>query len=172
MNEDTNRSRNILIGVVVVIIIVLVAIFFIRRNQDSSSNLVNKNIPFPTPISSFQQSLQNNFGITIPSAATKADLVDVTGGGQVGLVTLEKSNGQNSYTVIANLEDPNRGYFYQAWLVNGNETISLGKLSIAKGGWLTNFNSSKDLSDHKKVWVTLERSDDSTPEKHILEGSF
>ena len=29
-----------------------------------------------------------------------------------------------------------------------------------------------DLSDHKKVWITMEKLDDKTPEKHILEGSF
>src|SRR6266404_3857775 len=174
MESGSNRSRNILIGVVVIIIIILSAIFLIRRAQSSNQNSLN--LPTFTPISQFQQQLQTNFGIKVPASAVKADLVDINRGNQMGLVTLDKSNGQNVYTVIANLNDPSSGYFYQAWLINDStktaDIISLGKLNLAKGGWLVNYSSIKDLSDHKKVWVTLEKIADNTPEKHILEGSF
>jgi hypothetical protein len=90
----------------------------------------------------------------------------------MGLATLENQNGKFVYTVIANLEDPTPGYFYQAWIVNGKDNVSLGQLSVEKGGWITNFTSSKDLSDHKTIWITLERANDNIPEMHILEGSF
>lgn len=168
MNKD--KTRDVLVGVAVLIIFILIAIFLIRRNPNTSVSDLNS--PLPTPVSAFQQNLQNNFGITVPSSALKSDLKDVTGANQIGLVTLDKTSGNNIYTVIANLENPASGYFYQAWLVNGNDTISLGKLVVAKGGWLVNYTTSKDLSDHKSVWVTLEKTNDNTPEKHILEGSF
>jgi hypothetical protein len=171
MDNTSYRSRNILVGVVVVIILILIAIFVIRRSQEAA-NLLKVNTHLPTPVSQFQQSLQDNFGITVPPTAIKSDLKDVSGGSQMGLATVDKQNSQNTYTVIANLEDPTSGYFYEAWLVNGTDTIPLGKLNVAKGGWLINYSSSKDVSDHKTVWITLEKVDDNTPEKHILEGSF
>jgi len=167
---NTNKTKNVLIGVVFFIILILVAIFLINRHQNAL-NEANSS-PLPTPVSAFEQQLKDNFGITVPDTAVKADLKDVTGNNQVGLVTENKVNSQNDYTVIANLEDPTPGYFYEAWLVNGNDTVSLGMLSVAKGGWLVDYTTSKDLSDHKTVWVTLERYNDNTPEKHILEGSF
>ncbi len=166
--DSTDRSRNILIGAVVLIIIVLVVIFVARRKGANSPI----NTPLPTPVSSFEKDLQNNFGITVPDNAVKADLTDVSGGNQMGLATEENQNGSYSYTVMANLEDPVPGYFYQAWLVKDNSFVSLGKLELEKGGWLVNLTTKENLSDHKKVWVTLEKIFDNSPEKHILEGSF
>lgn len=167
---NSNRTRDIIVGAAVIIILILIAVYFIRRGQSAVST--GNNTPLPTPVTSYEQDLQNNFGITVPNGASTANLKDVNGGNQIGLATLDKSNGQNAYTILANLEDPAPGYFYQAWIVNGNDTISLGKLSVAKAGWLVNFNSSKDLSDKKTVWITLEKVNDNTPEKHILEGTF
>jgi hypothetical protein len=166
--ESSDRSRNILIGAVVLIIIVLVIIFVVRRRGTTTP----VNSPLPTPVSSFEKDLQNNFGITVPDNAIKADLSDVSGGNQMGLATDEIQNSSHSYTVMANLDDPAVGYFYQAWLVKDNSFISLGKLELEKGGWLVNLTTKENLSDHKKVWVTLEKTFDMTPEKHILEGSF
>lgn len=168
MNRE-DRTRNILIGIVLVIIIILLAIFLLRRRNE---NIIKVNSPLPTPVSQFQEDLQNNFGITVPTSAVKGDLKDVSGGNQMGLVTLDKVGNQNQYTVIANLADPLPGYFYEAWLVNGNDYVGLGKLVTAKGGWIVNYSTGRDLSDHKTVWVTLEKVNDNTPEKHILEGSF
>jgi hypothetical protein len=164
-----NKRREILTGIAIFIIFFLVAVFLIRRHQDA---VITVESPLPTSVSLYQQQLQNNFGITVPDNAKKADLKDVSGANQMGLATLENQNGKFVYTVIANLEDPTPGYFYQAWIVNGKDNVSLGQLSVEKGGWITNFTSSKDLSDHKTIWITLERANDNIPEMHILEGSF
>ncbi|SRR5258708_7551801 len=169
MSKD--KRRDTLIGLAVAIVIILVVIFLVRRHQEAINSVVVSS-PIPTPVSVYQQQLKDNFGIVVPDTAVKADLKDVSGGSQMGLATLDKQNGQNVYTILANLDDPATGYFYQAWLVNGNNVISLGQLNIEKGGWLVNYSTLKDLSDHKNVWVTLERVNDNTPEKHILEGSF
>lgn len=174
--ERENRGRNILITAVIFIITVLIVIFLIRRSRNT--NNLSLNPILPTPTSNFQQELKDNFGIVVPTNATKIDLNDVSGGNQIGLATLDKENNQNVYSVIANLEDPTSGYFYQAWLVRGSvgdanyDLVSLGKLYLAKGGWMTSYTTTKDLSDHKTIWVTSEKTFDSAPEKHILEGSF
>lgn len=168
--EPTDRTRNVLIGVVFVIVIILVTIFLVRRR--GSEKLITVNSPLPTPVSTFQENLKENFGITVPVSATKADLHDVSGGNQAGIVTKDSENGQSVYTVIANLEDPNPGYFYQAWVVKDSDYVSLGKLELAKGGWMVTLRTSRDLSDHKTVWVTQEKTFDNVPEKHVLEGSF
>ncbi|HWA52379.1 MAG TPA: anti-sigma factor [Patescibacteria group bacterium] len=168
--QNTSSTRNILVGVVVIIIVILFAVFLIRRNQ--TNNLINTNSALPTPVATFNPTLPNNFGITVPSGATTANLHDVTGSNQMGLATLDTSNGLNKYTIVANLNDPSAGYFYQAWLVNGTNYISLGKLSVTKAGYLLNYNSPVNISDHKVVWITLEKVFDATPETHVLEGSF
>lgn len=166
MRED--NQRNILIGIAVIIIIILLVIFLVRRRQQSP--LITVNSPLPTPTTSFEDNLQNNFGITVPTNATRADLKDVTGKNQMGLLTIDKENGQSKYTVIANLEEPAGGSFYQAWLVNGTNRISLGKLSVAKAGWMVNYDTATDLSSYKTIWITLEKVNDANPETHILEG--
>jgi len=50
--------------------------------------------------------------------------------------------------------------------------ISTGRLTLAKGGYMLEFESSRDYSEYSEVVVTLEAVDDKKPEKHILEGSF
>src|SRR5258708_2021171 len=115
----TNRSRNILAGIVLVIIIILIIIFLIRNRENPKIVVNNSPLPFPSATSSYEGQLQNNFGITVPSTAIKADLRDGSGGNQMGLVTLDKENEQNVYTVLANLEEPVSGYFYEGWLVRG-----------------------------------------------------
>lgn len=174
--ERENRGRNILIIAVIFIVIILVIIFLIRRNRNA--NTLSLNSALPTPTSNYQQELKDNFGIVLPTNAIKADLKDVNGGNQMGLATKDLENGQSSYAIIANLEDPATGNFYQAWLIRGKEgdtdydLVSLGKLYLAKGGWMVTYTTGKDLSDHKTVLITSESTFDNTPEKHILEGSF
>lgn len=174
--DSGNRGRNILIGIVTFVVVILLIVYFVRRRQ--SPNIINVNSPLPTSTSSYQQELQNNFGITVPSNAITADLKDSTGGNQVGLATEETNNGQYTYTVIANLEDPTTGYFYNGWLVRGKQgdsnfdAVNLGKLNLAKGGWIISYTSYKDLSDHKSVWVTLSRGISNFSDQHVLEGSF
>jgi len=75
-------------------------------------------------------------------------------------------------TILAGLPDPKTGYFYQGWIVNGTTYLSLGKLRVAKGGYLVDFRSTTNYSNIKNVVVTLEKVFNNTPETRILEGSF
>ncbi len=74
--------------------------------------------------------------------------------------------------VLADLPDPEKGSYYEGWLVKGDSVISTGRMQIAKGGYLLEFNSNTDYSDHSEVVVTKEKTADKNPEEHILEGSF
>lgn len=161
------RGRDIAIGIVILIVGLLVIYLFRHR---SATNPIAS--PVPTQISAFQQSLQNNFNITVPDNVAKADLKNTTDSQVQGIATADTQNGKHAYTVIADLEDPAPGYFYEGWLVNGNDMVPMGILYSGKGGWMVTLDTAKDLGDHKTVWVTLERINDKTPEKHILEGSF
>lgn len=164
-----NRVRNILFGVAAFAVVLVVIVFLLRRGRQPS--IINVSTPLPTPISNYRQELQNNFGITVPNSAISASLKDVSGGVQEGIAIYDKSNGQFVYTIIASLNEARPGYFYQGFLVRGKpgdnnfDMVSLGRLEIAKGGYIVNYTSSKDLLDHKDVWVVL-------GDKHILEGSF
>src|SRR5437879_13756637 len=92
-----------------ILIIILIALYLFRR---SSNNHVVQETPTPVATSQFEQTLKDNFGIQIPDNAIKADLKDITGNNQMGIVTRDN----NTYTVIANLDDLPNGYFYEGWL--------------------------------------------------------
>lgn len=167
------NRKDILIGLAV-IAVVAAAVYLIRRPGKTGPQ-----IPTPTPRSiTVQERIEESFNFKIPGDVERAELSDVSGGTGSGLATRKFGEGKFSHTVLADLPDPTAGSFYQGWLVRGKpedpdfSIISTGKLRIAKGGYLLEFESRKDYSDHKSVVVTLEKKDDKKPETHILEGSF
>ena len=121
-----------------------------------------------------EQKIQDKFGgITIPQDVDKADLKDISGESGLGMVTRKYSDGKFEITILADIPAPSAGYFYQGWILKDDSAfLSLGKLGIAKGGFILDFTSAKDYSDYKKVVVTLEKTLDQSPEKSILEGSY
>ena len=164
------NRRDIVIGLVVLALIVG-AITWSRRQRVSPTTP-----PSPTP--SVEQRLEETFNFKIPEDVEKADLTDVSGGDGSGVATRKFENGTFTHTVLADLPDPVGSTFYDGWLVRGKEgdanfsLISTGRLRIAKGGYLLEFDSSTDYSDHNQVVITLEKVADKVPETHILEGSF
>lgn len=160
------RGKDIVIGIII-LVIGLGAIYLFRHRK--AANPVAS--PTPTQTSAFEQKLENNFNITIPDNVVKTDLKDVSNSGGQGIVTVEDKNSKKVYTVIADLEDPQPGYFYEAWLVDGSNAVPMGILYQGKGGWMFSFET-KDSGSKKTVWVTLEKVNDKTPEKRILEGTL
>ncbi len=124
------------------------------------------------------QDLSRQLGVTIPEDVERISLADISGGSATGLAIRKYEGGLFEHTILAALPDLSEGKFYAGWLVRGKEgeanysMIATGKLRVAKSGYLLDFSSSKDLSDHAAVVVTLETKDDGKPEKNILEGSF
>ena len=87
---------------------------------------------------------------------------------------MSSGNGRGIATnkeILVDIEDPATGYFYEGWLEKSGNLISLGKLQIAKGGWLLEYDGSK-YPEYKKIIISLERVLDNKIEKRILEGSF
>ena len=102
-------------------------------------------------------------------------------GGYTGTGTANRTfNGTNFvHLVIAQLDDPSEGKFYEGWLVKKEPTltfISTGKLKRGdEGDFALLFNSETDYSDYNDVVITEETESlglDNNPETHILEGSF
>ncbi len=118
--------------------------------------------------------LAKRFGMVIPDNVEKIELKDVRGGTGTGIATRSFVEGRFEHTVLAALPDPASGSWYETWLVRDDpsDLIYVGRLRIAKGGFLVDFTSNVDLRDHTKVVVTLERVDDRQPEVHVLEGEF
>lgn len=161
-----NYSRkDVIVGFAIILIIIAGAIYYKKIKSP-------KVLPSPTPVEiSYQEDFDtrggyfNKFKFDIPNNSNSIELKDVSGGDARGIAT-EKE-------VLVDANDPEIGYFYEAWLQDSNtqELVSLGKLQIVKGGWLLEFDKSK-LSDAEKVIISLEKKFDNILEKRILEGSF
>ncbi|HLD92034.1 MAG TPA: hypothetical protein VI795_01415 [Patescibacteria group bacterium] len=151
------NRKDVFIGLVIIVVVVLGAILYKRLKAP-------KVIPSPAPQTvNYKEELENIFNLDIPENTNTINLKDVSGGNARGIAT--------SSEVLVDIEDPENGYFYQGWLEDGGKLISLGKLQIAKGGWLLEYDGSKYPS-YKKIIISLEKKLDSTLEKRILEGSF
>ena len=153
----------------VVLLLIFGGYFFLKKTKTSQ----NKEIAYPTP-SSIEKKITEKFGgIVIPTDADRSDLSPVNGKDGFGMATRRYSNGKFSLTVLGDLPEPKSGQFYQAWILGNNGMpINVGKLSVAKGGYLVDFTTTGDYSNYSKVFVTLESKFDSNPEEHVLEGSF
>ncbi len=167
--------RDIVIGIII-LVVVLGGIYLIRKQRNTPAPL-----PTPSPVSQFEQGLKDKFNITVPDNVEKADLKNVSGKPEnigEGLATRIFENQKFTFTALANLPDPVPGYFYQVWLVRGTpqdanyNILPLGAMRLAKGGYLLEYESTKDYSDYKNVVITLERVLGTKPQEHILEGSF
>ncbi len=162
-------KKYIALGLVIFIVIAGV-IILLKRPATSK--------PVPTPTPNIIEKIESNFKFQIPEDVERIELKDVSGGEGSGLATRKFEAGKFTHIVLADLPEPSTGFFYEGWLVRGKQgdpdfsTILTGKLRIAKGGYLLDFESDKDYSDYKQVVVTLEKVDDRNPETHILEGSF
>lgn len=147
------RNKDIVVGALV--LVVIVSAILISRNLKIKKNLV---LPSSTP--SIQNQIESKFGnIIIPPDTEKIDLKDVSGGVGMGIATKE--------VILADLPEPDSGYFYQAWVEKSGKLVSLGKMRIGKGGYI--FEGSVE---GEKVVVSREKVFDNKPETKILEGSF
>jgi hypothetical protein len=162
-------KKSIVLGLVILVAIAGGAILY-RHSQTPK--------PLPTPTPAITEKIENNFKYEIPQDVEKVELKDVSGGNGSGLATRNFEAGKFTHVVLADLPEPPASSFYEGWLVRGKAgdsnfaLISTGKMKVAKGGYLLEFESNKDYSDYKQVVVTLEKVDDRNPEVHILEGSF
>lgn len=141
--------------------------FFLKNRQASKVTKVPESLP------QIEENIEKTFRITIPDDVDKVELSAVSDIKGSGIATRKYESGKFIHMVLADLPDSQAGYFYVGWLVKGDETyISTGKMTMAKGGYLLEFQYPTDLSSYNRVVITLEETADSKPEKHVLEGSF
>lgn len=157
------KTRDVVVGIIVIAVVITAGLLY--KNLKSP-----KVLPSPTT-SPLMNELVQGFNYDIPDDVESTNLSDVSGGSAKAIATRKYESGVFTHAVLADLPDLESG-FYEGWLVMGEKFISTGKLRIAKGGYLLEFNSNTDYSDYKKVVITKELKDDKLPETHILEGSF
>ena len=144
------KGKDILVAFIVLVIIVAGILILNKKPKVTKVSL-----PSPTP--SIQQQIQDKFaGLSIPQNTEQTELKDVSGGSGMGLATRSE--------ILADLPTPPAGQSYQAWIGNGQRLILLGKLEMAKGGYILDYNSAK-YAGYNGIVITLGG-------KHILEGSF
>ena len=136
------KGRDIAISLIVLVILVTGAIVY-KKARTNRLQVV----PVSTP--SIEQKIEDKFGgLKIPDNAERTELKDISGGNGYGIATRSE--------VLADLPETGAGYFYQVWA----DGQSLGKMRIAKGGWLF-----EGKINGQKIEIRL-------GEKTILEGSF
>jgi hypothetical protein len=145
------KTKNFFTGFILLVVIVA-AVLLIGRKVKVSKPVT----PVATP--SIQQKIESKFkGLTIPANVEQVELKDVSGGGSMGVATRQE--------IIADLPNLRKGKFYQGFLENtSGKSILLGNLSMAKGGWILEYNSS-NYPGYNKVTVMEGKT-------LILEGSF
>ena len=156
-------DRKDLITGFIVLAILAGGYYWLKKSEPTTT-------PAPTP--KIEDKIEDSFKVNIPEDVDKVELKDLTGKGVSALATKKFANKKFESMVLADLPDPDSGKFYQAWLVKDTNYVSMGKMRVAKGGWISEFQSSTDYSSYKKVVVSLETKFDQTPEEIILEGTF
>lgn len=145
-----------------VIILILVFGYFIYSRYRSSQNIPDVGL---NTQETAKKTIEEKFNISLDENSVFITLKDVSGGDASGIAT-EKE-------ILVDLADPENGVFYQAWLAKSDDEkiISLGKLQMAKGGWLINFDKNK-YQDFEKVIISQEKIFDNKIEMKVLEGTF
>lgn len=111
-------------------------------------------------------------GEGVALASQTAIMRDVKYGGEA-TATVRRSFGGGIYTltVDATLPDP-KNVSYQVWLVGDNGSVPIDYMRGSKTSWSLSIRDSDKYSSYDGVWITLERTKDSKPEEHVMEGNF
>ncbi|WKZ25414.1 MAG: hypothetical protein QY322_03445 [bacterium] len=151
------KKKDVVIGFIIILLI-LFGLYTYRKiktpkplNTDTNNGI------------SFIEELKDSFNYEIADDVKTIRLEDVSGGDGRGIATENE--------ILADLSDPETGYYYQVWLEKNGEYISLGKMGIVKGGWLSKYDKSS-YEGYNNVVVSLEKVVDNKIETKILEGSF
>lgn len=153
-----SNKKDIVTGIIVVLVVIGGVYLFRYLKKDKTIT------PSSSPVSyEFKKDFEESFNFDIPDNVNSIELKDISGGDGRGIATESE--------ILADIDEPESGYFYEAWLDNGENIVSLGKLKSIKGGWLVEYKKGSNPG-YNKVVVSLEKVDDKKIEKRILEGSF
>lgn len=156
-----NYTKKDIVAGFVIVVVIFISIYLFKNYSNKKS--VTQKSPIPVSVT-YKDSFEKKFKYTIPEGVATYELKDVSGGNSMGIAT--------DTELLADMEDPQYGYSYQAWKeTNEGKLYLIGNLKMLKGGWMIDYDRSK-LEDAKKIIVSLEKRNDSIIEKRILEGSF
>lgn len=156
---------------IVIAVVILAIIGFVLYNISNTDNTPELEA---TPISGeIEQNLEERFQRDIPDDVEKTELEGTVEGTEVSALAIrDYSDGAYTASVLADLEAPEAGKQYYAWINRDEEYVRLGTLQQAKGGWLIDYESSTDYSEFDRVVVSHESAPGSEPQDIVLEGSF
>ena len=163
------ERRDIVIGLVILLVLAGIVYWVARPKQTSIEDIE------PSP--SIEEQLEEQFKTEIPEDADKVELEDATGGDARGIAFRKIVGGVLVLSFLADLVEPDEESFYQAWVVKEDEEgqeemISLGKLAPAKGGYVLDYSTQKDLEGYDTVVISKEKTFDNQMEEKVLESSF
>lgn len=165
------RRRDLIVGIVIILVLAGAIYLWQTRKRDLR-------VPDVTPTPSAQQEIEERFNVVFPEDAEKIQLKDVEGKDATAVATRSVSEDSFSITILASLPTPEQGKYYQGWIIKGQEgdedysVLTLGRLSVAKGGYLLNFETTQDYSDYERIVVSKETVADNQIENVVLEGNF
>lgn len=150
------NKRDIVIGLGVLAVVAGVVYFWQRPDEQVE-------LPVPDTLS-VEDILQDRFDIQIPEDAERAELTDRTDGDASAIAIRSFEQGMFEFTILADLPDPETGS-YTVRVTRDDDVLGLGTLSLAKGGYMLNYQSQSDLTQYNLVQVLL-------GSEVVLEGSF
>jgi len=165
------KTKDLIVGIVILAILGVV-IYFWQTNKRELQ------VPEPTTNPLVQEEIEERFNVVLPEDAEKIQLNDAKGEDATAIATRSFTDENFTLTILASLPVPKEGSYYQGWIVRGEEgesdyaVLTLGRLSVAKGGYVLEFEASKDYSNYDKVVVSEELVPDKEIEEIVLEGSF
>ena len=153
---------------VVVVILVVIGLRLLRRPAPST--------PTPTPETTTEEvkdrvnRLLESAGIEVPAGVKRVDLVG-SDSQSTGVATV-KADGQAEITILAAVPDLDTGW-YEGWLTksDGSEPLSLGRLTLAKGGYLLE-TTITEIGDRRQIIVSSQVKPSDQPTTEILKGTF
>lgn len=157
------ERRSLVIGFVTLVLILTIVFLFYKNSKTNISTITT----LPTPSS--EERIENKFNLQIPDDTEKAE-ISSTNKDLSGIATRKYEGGLFTVDVLVDLPQGD----YKAWLLknDGDEPILMGNLSAAKGGYILNFDVSKDLRDYKRVTITSGAQSFYNNESIVLQGNF
>lgn len=165
------KKKDLIVGILIVAVLGVAIYLWGTRRRDLR-------VHEPTPTPSIQKEIEERFNVVLPEDAEKIQLKDTGGKDATAIATRTFSQGTFTVTVLADLPVPNKGEFYQGWIIKGEKgdkdykVLTLGRLSVAKGGYIVEFKASQDYSGYERVVVSRESIADREIEETVLEGVF
>jgi hypothetical protein len=156
---------------IVIAVIILGIIGFILYNISNTDN--TPQLEATPTTDELVQDIEGRFNREIPEDVERVQLEGTVEGVSVSALAIrDYSDGQYTASVLADLEAPEAGKTYHAWINMGDAYVRLGSLQQAKGGWLIDYESTTDYSEYDRVVVSEETTPGTEPQDIVLDGSF